>query len=576
MSLIVNHNLMAMTANRNLNSVYGRLSNSVARLSSGLRVNSAADDAAGLAIREQMRADIAVINQGLRNAGDAISMIQTAEGAMSVIDEKLTRMKELAEQAATGTYTTAQRLIMDSEYQAMAKEIDRIANATDFNGVKLLDGSMQYLHDGDGLKVHFGTGNDRKEDYYFINVGDMRASTRTGLQIGGGENYWQTTGLDGATAGEQVTNTGFFGIEVSTNDLDPLRDPDLERAFSMYGFIEVESGDSIQDIADKINQGRHATGSLDFTNMDGTTVAGKSFDIGSYTITFAGGTTTALSGNTLTVALGTTGAISASSVAEYTAAALNSVALTTVGVYGAADGATLQLMAYDGGTGGNLVELNVNAATISGQTTVGVTASGDTLSNGAGAGALNLYAEAYLDRATNEWELRISGYGDTSVRVFAQGATFTGVGTILDSSGSTTPNVWASGALTGTAGTSLLSAWSDGDESSEWSLDDADWNGQSIKTQSGAQMALSAADQAIATKDTARAALGALQNRLENTMTNLTIQAENLQAAESQISDADIASEMTEFTRNNILAQAAVAMLAQANSLPMLALSLLG
>ena len=133
-SLIVNHNLMAMTANRNLNSVYGRLSNSVARLSSGLRVNSAADDAAGLAIREQMRADIAVINQGLRNAGDAISMIQTAEGAMSVIDEKLTRMKELAEQAATGTYTTAQRLIMDSEYQAMAKEIDRIANATDFNG----------------------------------------------------------------------------------------------------------------------------------------------------------------------------------------------------------------------------------------------------------------------------------------------------------------------------------------------------------------------------------------------------------------------------------------------------------
>ena len=90
-------------------------------------------------------------------------MIQTAEGALSVIDEKLTRMKELAEQASTGTYTTAQRDIMNSEYQAMAAEIDRIANATDFNGIKLLDGSISNLHGGDGLKIHFGTGNDSAE-----------------------------------------------------------------------------------------------------------------------------------------------------------------------------------------------------------------------------------------------------------------------------------------------------------------------------------------------------------------------------------------------------------------------------
>ncbi|MCA1906542.1 MAG: flagellin, partial [Desulfarculus sp.] len=95
MSLVVNHNLMAMNAARNLSTIYGRLSTSTQRLSSGLRVNSAADDAAGLAIRELMRSDISVINQGIRNASDAISMIQTAEGAMSVIDEKLIRMKEL-------------------------------------------------------------------------------------------------------------------------------------------------------------------------------------------------------------------------------------------------------------------------------------------------------------------------------------------------------------------------------------------------------------------------------------------------------------------------------------------------
>jgi flagellin len=143
MALIINHNMPAMNAARNLGMIYDRLSVSTQRLSSGLRINSAADDAAGLAIREQMRADIAVLNQGLRNAADGISMIQTAEGALSVIDEKLTRMKELAEQASTGTYTTAQRDIMNSEYQAMAAEIDRIANATDFNGIKLLDGEHQ-------------------------------------------------------------------------------------------------------------------------------------------------------------------------------------------------------------------------------------------------------------------------------------------------------------------------------------------------------------------------------------------------------------------------------------------------
>ena len=141
MSVVINNNLNALNAARTLNGHYGRLAKSVQRLSSGLRVNSAADDAAGLAIREMMRADIAAMQQGTRNVNDAISMIQTADGAMAVIDEKLIRMKELAEQAATGTYNSTQRLIIDSEFQAMGAEIERIARATDFNGLKILDGS---------------------------------------------------------------------------------------------------------------------------------------------------------------------------------------------------------------------------------------------------------------------------------------------------------------------------------------------------------------------------------------------------------------------------------------------------
>ena len=293
MSLVINHNLMAMNAARNLSTTYTRLSTSVQRLSSGLRINSAADDAAGLAIREMMRTDIRVLNQGVRNANDALSMIQTADGALSVIDEKLTRMKELAEQAATGTYTSAQRLIMDSEYQAMASEITRIANATDFNGVHLLDGTLSGSgldgSTGNQMKIHFGTGNSSAEDYYYIKINSATASA---LGVG------------------------------------------------------------------------------------------------------------------------------------------NSIAVGTAGY--------------------------------------------------------------------------------------------------------------------------------------------------TISTQSAAQVALEAIDTAINSKDNIRADLGGLANRLSNTITNLTIQAENLQAAESRISDVDIATEMTEYTRNMILTQSAVAMLAQANSLPSMALSLLG
>ena len=207
MSLVINHNMMAANTARNLNSHYAALGKSTQRLSSGLRVNSAADDAAGLAIRELQRADITTLHQGARNANDAISMIQTADGALGIIDEKLTRMKELAEQAATGTYDSTQRLMIESEYQAMASEITRIATATDFNGIHLLNGTLSSgTHDGSGmtsagkLKVHFGTGNDSAEDYYYITIGSTTASS-----LGVGNQATDATGVmrDGGTVSTQ-------------------------------------------------------------------------------------------------------------------------------------------------------------------------------------------------------------------------------------------------------------------------------------------------------------------------------------------------------------------------------------
>jgi flagellin len=152
--LAIKNNLMAANAARYLGQSYDALGTSVERLSSGLRINSAADDAAGMAVRELMRADIAVLQQGARNAQDGVSMLQTMEGALQVIDNLLIRMQQLAEQASTGSYTSTQRDIMNNEFTEMANEIDRIATATNFNGIGMLDNSAV-------VKIHFGDSSDQ-------------------------------------------------------------------------------------------------------------------------------------------------------------------------------------------------------------------------------------------------------------------------------------------------------------------------------------------------------------------------------------------------------------------------------
>jgi flagellin len=154
--LAIKNNLMAANAARYLGQSYDALATSVERLSSGLRINSASDDAAGMAVRELMRADIAVLQQGARNAQDGVSLLQTMEGALQVIDNLLVRMQQLAEQAATGSYSSAQRGIMDDEFDKMAEEIERIATAADFNGIRMLDNSA-------AVSIHFGGATDKIE-----------------------------------------------------------------------------------------------------------------------------------------------------------------------------------------------------------------------------------------------------------------------------------------------------------------------------------------------------------------------------------------------------------------------------
>ena len=176
--LAIKNNIMSANAARHLGQSYNALSKSVERLSSGLRINSAKDDAAGLAVRELMRADLAVTQQGVRNAQDGISMLQTMEGAMAQIDDTLVRMQALAEQASTGSYSGPQRTIMQNEFNELRQEIDRIATSTKFNGIKMLDNTT-------AVSIQFGKLTTDKIDVSGSNVTSASGGLNiTGLSIG--------------------------------------------------------------------------------------------------------------------------------------------------------------------------------------------------------------------------------------------------------------------------------------------------------------------------------------------------------------------------------------------------------
>ena len=457
MSLVVNHNMMAAHSSRILNSHYRKLSDSTRKLSSGLRVETAADDAAGLAIRELMRAEISTLNQGVRNANDAISLIQTADGAMQVIDEKLIRMKELAEQAATGTYDSTQRLIIESEYEQMASEITRIANATDFNNIKLLDGNLSSSqHDGSGLnstgklKVHFGTGNDSAEDYYYIQIDDCRAAA---LGLGSASTVEDAAANIGNRirgAYEEKFRPMLEAGNITADDYAAL----MEEAGKLASNLQKVIHPTDDDIVDRL-----------------------------YGETFA-----------------------------------NSQENYKIPELVPADVATFNALTYD-----DRQKLGY------------------------------AFARTYLRN------------------IEADATVYNGVGDFEDLlDGPIGNNAAPLVEITEAMRQSVISG------AAAWGLSRYNYDGMNIATQENAQIALDAIDQAIEIKDNIRANLGAMQNRLENTITNLEIQAENLQAAESQISDVDVATEMTNFTRNQILTQSAVSMLGQANSLPQMALQLIG
>ena len=177
MGLRINTNTASLTAQRNLTNTTEQLQRSMARLSSGLRITRASDDAAGLAISERFRAEVRGLQQAQRNALDGISMLQIAEGALNEVSNNLIRMRELAVQASNGTLGTAERTVLDNEFQDLLAEINRVANGTEFNGTSLLNDAA-----GGTITFQVGTGNTAAQDHIDVAAVD---STATGLSLTG-------------------------------------------------------------------------------------------------------------------------------------------------------------------------------------------------------------------------------------------------------------------------------------------------------------------------------------------------------------------------------------------------------
>ena len=520
--LAINHNLSALNVSNTLSGHYSRLQTSTQRLSSGLRINSAADDAAGLAIRELMRADIAALRQGIRNVNDGISMIQTMDGALGVIDEKLIRMKELAEQAATGTYNSDQRLMIDSEFQAMGEEINRIARATDFNGIKLLNGE---------------------------NVGGV-AGIATHIEIVVGDKTYDVTGGAGTFVNGQINAEA---TQAGDWDLTGITDPSV----LPEGTINISV---TNNGAFKFGDNYLLVTPIGFPSVPAGTALTIEYDPTKYAA--SDGWNISVNGVGATIDFGTAKACQFTSAGQ--AYVLN--------VYDP-DSKVLQPLAGATGPASWTAPPNDTTYTSSLGTATG-TMTGTTLDMTIDLGNGNTISNSWT--ITNGSALAVSAVNlsftvkdKTPKPVVPPGPT--------DPDDPLAPNYKIPDDV-------IRIHFGAGADKKEDFYDihihDATLKGLgledvNIQTQENAQNALVQVNDAIIQKDKIRAEYGAMQNRLENTMSNLSIQAENLQAAESRISDTEIAQEMMEFVRNQILTNSAVAMLAQANNLPQMVLTLI-
>lgn len=602
MPQIINTNISSLTAQRNLNTSQNDLNTSLQRLSSGLRINSAKDDAAGLAISERFTTQIRGLNQAQRNANDGISLAQTAEGDLAQITNNLQRIRELAVQSANATNSASDRAALQLETAELIAEIDRVAQNSSFNGVRLLDGGF--------ATQQFQVGANADQTVAI----DSIASART-LSLGQtfSASLANTANVTSTFADGDLTVNG-FAITANADAAEIAADITAADASLTATATNVTTGIVFADVAataastgalGAITEGVDAdnVNQFDIVLDDG---AGNVFTSTTSNLTLGAGLEAALT-TSLTTAFGADGqtanngytidiganatvaaAIAADqlifqradgadftltetatgfSTSDPTFAGTTAGTLTTTnGVpidYSLTlEGTSLDLSAYAATgtiTSANIktaIDAAVTAGTLTGYTVVDNTGSLDittadgknitfTESGTTSGAASGLVADGSAATATEAYRGVVASIASTDGDIVIGGNTPSNAGL---TAGTTT-------ASTTLSGTTIAAT--------------------DISTVAGANAAIVSVDSALTTINTSRAALGAIQNRFESVVASIQTTSENLSAARSRIRDADFAEETAALTRAQILQQAGVSILAQANSLPQNVLALL-
>lgn len=509
--LTVNTNVASLNAQRNLGSSSSNLQTSLERLSSGSRINSAKDDAAGLQISNRLTSQINGLGVAVRNANDGISIAQTAEGALQESTNILQRMRDLALQSANGTNSSSEREALNQEVTQLKQELTRIAEATSFGGRKILDGSFG----SESLQV----GSQANQT---INISLSSAKAKDIGLSGKSLSATALTGFSGATTAGYVKGANHaLSVTVAGNTKD----------------ITLTDGMSAASLAGQYNSVEGLGGVSGFTAAKVTSAANTTagdtakLNVQGVEINYAIGTTQAATGINLNAAI--------------TQPVIDALA---------AQGITFQNVTTGGSEGGIFISASGENINISVEVVGGAGDGADVTVQGL-AKDLTAVSGSAVTTTAGTGAIASTSSVVTGVLDFEKA--------ILDNKfGAVT--VAATGGLGGGAVTV-------GTTSKFSSVLDVD-----LRTQGGSQSAIDVIDAAIQSIDSQRAEIGAVQNRLQSTISNLQSISENVSTARSRIQDTDFAAETANLTKNQILQQAGTSILAQANQLPQAVLSLLG
>jgi flagellin len=511
MAQVINTNIASLNSQRNLTSSQASLQTSLQRLSSGLRINSAKDDAAGLAISDRFSSQIRGNTTAARNANDGISLAQTAEGGLSTAGDLLQRIRELAVQSANGTNSASDRASIQGEVSSLSQELDRVANTTQFNGQNVLDGSL--------TSAQFQVGANSGQT---INVGILSAKA---TDIGNNTlqaDYGDTTTAADAAVAAAANNVAAGTLAITSGN-------------GVSTTVNVKANDSAKTIAANVNALSGKSG-VSATASSSATLAGLAD--GSVQFKLRGDNSTENDPNSAAVTI--SAQVKNGDLSSLAQAINAQVGTTGVSASIQLDSAGAKQIKLSNSSGADIQLENINSAPAAG-TTDALAAANILGTDKPGSGAAN------------------TGAATGAPIPIAAGATVTVGGHLsFSSDGGFTVKDSGTNVLTGTVGSDLQSVAK---------ID--------VSTVDGANAAMKTIDSALSQVDSNRAALGAIQNRFTSTISNLNTTTENLTASRSRIQDTDFASETANLTRGQILQQAGTAMLAQANSLPNGVLSLL-